>query len=617
MKRIVYPALFAAFAISLLLFELSDYLYETAGMTPFYTTDVFVHDMTGCCGGMLAFVSSFLQSCFAIPWIGALCLTVVLMSIPYILKQLSSIDSRLEPLCWLPSFAMLLNYTQLGYMIYTLKSPAVAFTLPLGVFMALMLVWLFRLICQKEGLPGLIFKVVWIAAVSTLGYYALGCYALYALLLAVPFLWEKSQASAAHHVSFSVICTLLLLVSFLVPYIFYQSGILPLRLEAAYQVGLPDYRWTAAERSLWMPLVFSLCWILFLLILSLCAHPEKRTEAKKSRLLSAFLFVFFVGAGYLTYYNTFRDTNYRQILKMKHAADKSDWTEVLNIARSADSSSDNYIPPTRLQVLFTRLALSELRRAADEMFSYPEGDTPYNALRTSRYLRLIGGRTLYYYYGKLNYSYRWCMEDMVEYGMRPDYLKYMLRYAVINGEWQLAQKYANTLRTNPFCRDFVARYYDSPTDSVKKEFGEVVKLLNYENILDGDGGLIEVYLLNSYAMMEGGTQEMVNLSLLSCLILKNIDGFWQRFFALLPTFPDGRIPRHYQEAVLLFDKLKPGVDISRLPIDEEVRKRFERLVEASANNSQFGDEYNRSVLRASYGDTYWYYYFFMTELKTN
>lgn len=617
MKRFVYPVLFAAFAIFILLFRLSDYLYETAAMTPFYTTGMFVHDIVSRCGGLLAFASAFLQSCFAIPWIGALCMTALLLLIPYMLKMLFPLANRFESLYWLPSFAILLNYTQLGYMIYVLKTPAVAFMPLLGVVVSLLLVWLFRFIYNFGGLFGKIFSSVWIIAVATLGYYALGCYALFALWLIVPILCRKPSKASAANLSFSVFSGILVVISFFVPYLFYKAGLLHIRVESIYFVGLPDFLWTDAEKILWRPLIFSFVWILLLSASLLFASHEKHAETKISVFAVILFLVCFGGAGYMTYTKTYRDINYEKILKMKRAMDNGEWEKMLDVARSADLSSDDYTPPTRMQVLLTRLALYKLGRDADELFGYPDGDAPYNVLRSHQYLRLMGGRSLYYHYGKLNFSYRWCMEDMVEYGKRPDYLKYMLRCAVMNGETKLARKYADMLRSNPFCKEFVNRYYDSPSEEAKKEYADVAKLLNYETVLDGDGGLIEVYLLYNFATMEGGTREMVNLSLLSCLIQKDINGFWQRFFQLLPTFKDGRIPRHYQEAALLFSQLEQKVDISRLPIDNDVKARFERLIEASANNAQYGDEYNCSVLRSSFGDTYWYYYFFTTELKTN
>ena len=139
-------------------------------------------------------------------------------------------------------------------------------------------------------------------------------------------------------------------------------------------------------------------------------------------------------------------------------------------------------------------------------------------------------------------------------------------------------------------------------------------LLRYNDMLDGDGGLVEMYWLQSMAYSQGGSREMVDMSLMCNLITKNIPGFWPRFFQLLPTWK-GHIPVHYQEAALLFSRLQGTPDISRLPIDPGIRQSFERLIEASAQN---GDNQSNAVtLRPEFGGTYWYYYFFVEGLKTN
>ena len=106
---------------------------------------------------------------------------------------------------------------------------------------------------------------------------------------------------------------------------------------------------------------------------------------------------------------------------------------------------------------------------------------------------------------------------------------------------------------------------------------------------------------------------MVELSLMCSIITKHLDGFWSRFMALLPGW-NGHIPTHYQEAALMVAQLQGGMDIDQLPIDPQVRQRFERLVEASA---QMGDSGNNAyALRSEFGNTYWYYYFFVEGLKT-
>ena len=311
-----------------------------------------------------------------------------------------------------------------------------------------------------------------------------------------------------------------------------------------------------------------------------------------------------------TFRLSYNDPNFNNILRMCRAADRADWNAVVEVAQ------ESTVVPTRLEVLLRNLALQRLGTAGDTMFKYADGDTPYNCPRQQQLLRLMGARILYYYYGKVNYSYRWCMEDMVEYGLRPTYLNYMHRCALLNDEPALARKYADVLAAIPFYGEFTEPSRSEANAVNPADTTAIRSLMNYNDLLDGDNGLVEVYLLNSFATTNGGSREMVELSLQCCLILKDIDGFWQHFIPLLPTFGQ-HIPTHYQEAALLFSQLEGKYDISQLPIDPTLAERFHHLIEESSANANRGDEANAELLRPAYGDTYWYYYFFVTGLKTN
>lgn len=107
---------------------------------------------------------------------------------------------------------------------------------------------------------------------------------------------------------------------------------------------------------------------------------------------------------------------------------------------------------------------------------------------------------------------------------------------------------------------------------------------------------------------------MVELSLMNSLIIKDLTSFWPRFLALLPTW-QGHIPTHYQEAALMVAQLQGGAPVNDLPIDPAIGQRFQRLVQASARNGD--NAANAIALRPEFGNTYWYYYFFVEGLKTN
>lgn len=602
-QRLPFTFTFVAFALCLLLGPLRPYLVETAALTPFYTTEIFAAETISKPCGLLFYLASFLQSCFARPWLGASLFVAVLVAIAYVQRWAFRMSNAWFGLCWLTPFALLLNYTQLGYLVYTLKFPAVAFTPALG--------FLFTF-----GFVGLWFrwdkwwwKVAFALVVPAIGFWLFGVYGILAALFTgfcelgigswglmaahkgygnfvqpgigrfgrlLPFPDERDRHMLWGIVVFSLGSAVPVLLRKVLPY--------PIDVWA----GLVQF--TDAERQMRLP------WILALMLPTFFAIFRMEGKRLWQMVLSA---IVFVAAAFATYTYSFRDANFLGILHMKHAAEAGQWEQVLTLARTNEEE------PTRAQVCLARLALFKTGRMGNELFAYPDGAASYNAPQQNQWLRLMIGPLLYYHYGKLGFAYRWAMEDLVEYGMRPNYLRTLHRVARFNGEKDLEKKYADALRHTLF--------YEDEETLIAQETKEIMPLTNYTDMLDGDDGLVEFYLLQSFALTEGGSREMVELSLMCSLITKQLEGFWPRFMALLPTWKDG-VPRHYQEAALMVAQLQGGADTSQLPISEEVRQRFSRLVEASV---RLGDSASNAYsLRPEFGDTYWYYYFFVEGMKT-
>ncbi len=565
-----------------------EYVRQTAELNPFQPTDVFWQQSLEHAGGRLGYYARFLASLFYQPWLGAAVLGLLLVLIPWVMKRVFNVSKSLSPLCFIPSFLLLLNYTQQGYLIYVLKAPAPAFTAPLGLLCTLVLYGLYRAF-SSWWVHLIIYALLIFSGYPAIGFFALLTMALCIISDIVAFVKTRSWETLG-------VAFLAFLSMVLAPRWFAVQKMTAIQLDSIFIDPLPDYFWLGDERLMWIPVAVAL---LTTAVLSLVGE-------KAGGKLHVFSLILFVAAVIATCKYTYNDPNYTNILKMSQAADRAAWKEIKQIADESE------VAPTRLEVLFRNLALQKMGIAGDCMFQYPDGDTPYNCPRQHQFLRLIGARALYYYYGKVNFSYRWCMEDLVEYGMRPSYLEYLTRGAIVNKEPELTQKYLTALNNIPLRHYTIADLTENGKDIAMP----ITSLMNYNNLLDGDGGLIEVYLLNTFAMTEGGSKEMTELSLQDNLILKQIDGFWPQFIRLLPTFGD-RIPTHYQEAAVLFAALEQKYDISQLAIDPKIRERFERLVNESSQYSNLDDETNGERLRPSFGDTYWFYYFFVKGLKTN
>lgn len=611
-QRLPYAIAFAAFALYLLIGPLQPFLRETAALTTFYTTGSYAAETMSKPCGLLFYLASFLQSCFARPWLGASLFVAVLVAIAYVQRWAFRMSNAWFGLCWLTPFALLLNYTQLGYLVYTLKFPAVAFTPALGFLFTFSFVGLwFR--WDKWW-----WKVAFALVVPAIGFWLFGVYGILAALFTgfcelgigrwglmaahkgygnfvqpgigrfghrLPFTDERDRHMLWGIVVFSLGSVVPVLLRKVLPY--------PIDVWA----GLVQF--TDAERQMRLP------WILALMLPTFFAIFRMDGKRLWQTVVSA---IVFVAAAFATYTYSFRDANFLGTLHMKHAAEAGQWEQVLTLART------NEVEPTRAQVCLTRLALFKKGRMGNELFTYPEGSAAYNAPENNMWLRLMIGPLLYYHYGKTGFAYRWAMEDMVEYGERPAYLRYLHKVAKLNGEEALAQRYEHALTRTLFYKP------SSPGSGVAHicaneatEVEAIRPLLNYTDQLDGDNGLIEFYLLQTFALSQGGSRPMVELALMNSLITKNLTDFWPRFMALLPGW-NGQIPKHYQEAALMVAQLQGGVDTSTLPIDPTIRQRFDQLVQASAQNGDNAS--NAYALRPTFGDTYWYYYFFVEGLKT-
>ncbi len=607
-QRLPFTLAFTAFALFLLLGPLKPYLVETAALTPFYVDEFTVGKMLSEPCGLLFQVAAGMQSCFARPWLGTALFIAVLIAVAYVQRWAFRISDAWFGLCWVAPFALLTNYTQLGYLIYTLKHPAVAFAPVLGMLVAIALMGLWL------RLQSWWWNVAFVLLVPTVGFWLFGVYG----LLVLPVLgfceagvarWglredsfisfktssmfsevaverlglhELTRQTRGYHILLGLA---LFALGFLLPVLF--RAVLQQPLD--FETGLLGF--SNAERQLRLPAIFTVVPLTIFLFFRLSGN-------RRWQLITAS--AAFMAAAVAAYTYAYRDANFLNTLQMKHATEDGEWEQVLRLSR------ENKQEPTRAQVCLTRLALFKTGRMGDELFTYPDGSAAYHAPQQNQWLRMMIGPLLYYHYGKTGFAYRWAMEDLVEYGERPADLRYLYSVARLNGEEALARRYERTLARTLLYKHAYAH--------ATSEDAAIRPLMNFTDQLDGDNGLVEFYLLNSFALSQGGSRPMVELSLMNGLITKNLSAFWQHFLALLPTW-QGHIPTHYQEAALMVAQLQGNAPVNHLPIDPAISQRFQRLVEASA---RLGDNAaNAAALRPEFGNTYWYYYFFMEGLKTN
>jgi len=239
---------------------------------------------------------------------------------------------------------------------------------------------------------------------------------------------------------------------------------------------------------------------------------------------------------------------------------------------------------------------------------------------------------IYLHHGKTNWALRWCIENSVEYDYSFNNLKILAVCSLIHGEMKAARKYLDILSNTLFYRDWAERYLpitEKPSlmqgGNLKRnypEFANIIELRNHMGTtLDGDNGLCEMYIINYFSnTMNKDSKYLQEITLDYAIIQKDIQLFWPHFMLYAQLNQDKEMPIHYQEAAYLYGKLEPQtMNTSRMPFDKErIVERYERfnqmsqsLLQAKMSVPQVGE-----AMKASFGDTFWWFYFFCRDVHS-
>ena len=603
-------------------------------------------------GGGASWLGTFLTQFFYYPWLG----TAILITLWFVICLLAAWIYRLRgPWVWLTSLiplALMACFVQTGYWVYYQKLQGHLFVPTVGVLVALLTLAVQRLLdAHLPSKAQLWCRLGWMALVCIAGYPLFGAWALGATALLgtlpppslscseqSPSRNKAQQPSAVSTRSLigrtSGALSFALLLIAAVPQVYYQRFFEMTQRTYVYVAGLPSLRFSQDVFTEYrLPYYGIIVTFVLLTLVSVCEGFSFSSKLKPW--LRSVIALLVVALGIIGVSKSwYHDANFQKELAMYHAIEDLDWERVLTIAR--DGSSD--VKPTRQMVMFKNLALFRLGRAGDEMFFYPEGATPQNA-PWRVHMAQIGGKLVYFHYGKENFCYRWCMEDGVEFGWKAETFKLMARNSLLNKEWTVARKYLELLKKTLFHRKWAEHYealIQTPDAfdlkkleaSVKagkplmgerdlKEFAPIMHLMTYPNRLDGDNTLVEMYLLQTFAHGNGDDPLFQEMTLISAMQMKDIDLFWPRFMRFATMHPTIHMPRHYQEAAYLYGHLENKVDISRMPFDPEVRDSYDRFMKFNEQCGPMSEEQKAVAFYPQFGSTFYYFYFLVRNQKTN
>jgi hypothetical protein len=320
-----------------------------------------------------------------------------------------------------------------------------------------------------------------------------------------------------------------------------------------------------------------------------CAQITRRGLAV---VVLAFLF------GWAAIWLTF-DRDRKLLTEIDYDANCGQYEAVLAAARQAKALSD----PAKVRVQW---ALYHTGRLAEDLFSIHSlieeglsGKTGEGCRARSQPLFELG---------LVNDAEHMACEALVMEGPRPDLLGLLARINLVKDRPRAAQVFLNVLSLIPFQGE---RANDAwPAMDVQMTTAERAKLapmhapgLTNDVLHDGlpVGRLLEVLLAshptNRMAFEYLMADYLLNLDLKGAV----------EHLRLLDNFDYARIPRPYEEALLLFQELAGvKVELKGRTIRSETAERFRQFKAAASEWG--GQAKGPAVMAARFGDSYWFYY---------
>ena len=484
--RRVYPYLVPLLlAVILAVFE-SDVLWTAQEQNLFLRTPLFFEQQMVKAGGLLTWMGCFLTQFFYYPMLGAGVLCLLWAILMWLLRRTFQLeDLWLTPI---PVASLLLTITTLGYWMYYLKLPGALFDATIGTIIAVLLVGCYRLLPARFYV-----RSAFVVLSACIGYPLFGFYALWGVAMMALMAWRLKSTPLVRVVD-SVLALLFIIGVPLVCYhtVYHQTNIVNI-----YWTALPVFSFQGTRFfSYYVP------YIILVASISLMMFPLPfRGKVVRYAVVA-------VCAGFLALL-WYKDDNFHRELSMRRSIEQQDWNRVLKTAGAVKGE------PTRAMCMMQNLALFRLNKRGDEMFMYPNGVKRPNAPFPVRTVHTYG-KMLYMEYGVLNYCYRWCMEDGVEYGWTIERLKLMAKCSLLNGEYVAAQRFLNLLKKTSFhaswAKEYEAMLYRPALFANDPALGPILPLLRSDNFLTADQSQEELFLIEQILSSPGATREQQELS---------------------------------------------------------------------------------------------------------
>ena len=609
----IWPVCFILAGWHYLVSENSDMLFMAQEKSLFYGSRVYFNECMQLPGGLLSYAGSYLMQFFYIPALGSGILIALWLILAFAIKFGFKVKMTFLPLAFVVPVLLLISVIDMGYWLYYMKFVGYFFVPTLGfIFVAL---WA-AVRLPKKGLWTIPLALTY----PLFGFYTLLAMAVTALCAVKGSHGTDKKLHTTHGKWYIMNVAIPLVLALATPVLWYRFYT-ELAIERSWIAGIPLFE--AEEVANWtlsLPFIFSIVWMLAMAL----PIPFKIGTPLK-RIVCCILVA--VASAYAINSANFDNYNYHAEMRMYKAAENFDWDEILREAARIPGDA------TREMVIMKNIALFNKGTAGSQFFHYNNmGEKPYVQDSLKVHMVQTAASMLYLHHGKVNFSTRWCIENSVEFGYNYDNLKILTLSALVSEEYKLARKYLDILSNTIYQKKWAERYLPATSrpsmlseENVGKYYPELANIVDLRNhmgsVLDGDNGIPEMYLINYFSRsMNKDSKYFQEMTLDYALVQKDIQLFWPRFIQYAMLNKDKSMPIHYQEAAYLYGKLEPQtMDISQMPFDkQQIVERYERFNQTAQSliNSRMDSKQVGEAMKSTYGDTFWWFYFFCRDITS-
>ena len=576
-------------------------------------------------GGLLVYIGCFLTQLLYHPVLGVTVLCALWLLLMWLLRRAFMVGERWASLLVVPVALLLIANVDMGYWIYPIKLKGWYFDATVGVTVIAALLWAFRVLSAYR-----IWRRVLIVVIVAAGYPLFGTYAIAAAVLMGLWCWrlDKDRWQAL------VDCILAVLMVVAIPLLCYQYVYNQVNMANLWWTGLPIFKIIDEYPEFYVPYALLGACLLILTVgkWNTAAKQEqgapspvtterKRTQknSKKQKSSSkkysgwwqtAIVIIVLAATVYGVNAAWMKDENFHHETAMKHFIEQTRWEDVL---AEADKQQDM---PTRGVVVMRNLALSRLGRQSTEMYRYRNG-SKQPASPFPFQLSMMIGNLLYYNYGMFNDCHHMCVEAGVEFGWHVEQLKYMARCNLMNDEVNAMLKYTRLLKHTLFHGEWADNMEKLQKPELKRkdrETGPIMHTMHHYDNVGADHGYAEKYLMNHLAIIDCDDPEFQEQCVLATLWTKSSLHFWYRFKRYLELNPGKPVPRYFMEAAYLYTTEEKKA-LFNMSFDEGVKKTYQEFIDQLPKYDGMDIDDVRSALYPRFGDTFFFDYYLMDDLK--